>query len=72
MKTNFGLSVGDVCVFKEHPTYSYAKIIKFVKVNGVSCAECEHTVYQNDLIGFKRTFKLRDLKKLSNKKEVVK
>jgi hypothetical protein len=63
MKTNFGFKIGDNCVFKDHPNYSYAKILRFVKVNGVSCAECEHTIGRNDLIGFIRTFKLRDLKK---------
>ena len=63
MKTNFGLSIGDYCVFKAHPNYSIAKILKFVNINGVKYAECEHTVGWNDLFGFNRTFKLRDLRK---------
>jgi len=63
MKTNFGLKIGDFCVLKSQPNYSFAKIIRFTKVDGISCAECEHTVGLHDTFGFIRVFKLRDLKK---------
>ena len=50
MKKNFGLEIGDFCRLKSSPTYSFAKIIKFVKINGVSCAECEHgKIYDRSL-----------------------
>jgi hypothetical protein len=74
MKKNFGLKLGDFCRLKSSPNYSFAKIIKFVKIDGVQCAECEHTIGCTDLIGFYRTFKLRDLVKwkyqeIDNKKD---
>lgn len=61
--------VGNTYRLKSSPDYGYVKVKKVQKQGQYgnphpekkSCVECEHTVYQDDKVGFVRLFRPMDL-----------
>jgi hypothetical protein len=61
------IEIGKYYKFKEHPDYSYAKVLQVLKpkedinTNNYIVIKCEHVINKNDSFGFIRYFKPTDL-----------
>jgi len=57
------IKIGEYLRFKEHPDYSYAKVLEIlppktgVNTKNYSIVKCEHIVYSNNTFGFIRYFR---------------